>query len=185
MTSTPYAASRVFAQRIPFTPTRYQCFDAARLLAESVVGTDPAVGCVIGIASGGIEPARLMADYLKVPFHAVTARHNMSDALFQQATGDVRVLLSDTLPARFSGTVLLVDDIAGTGATFAAVTNALASRLDAAAAIMTAALFRNRGCPQNPDRWAWTVNDWVVFPWENPPQGQTQPVPALRRVNSR
>ncbi|MEV7028297.1 hypothetical protein, partial [Kitasatospora sp. NPDC093558] len=84
MTSTPYAARRVFTRRIPFAPTRYQCFDAARLLAESVVGTDPAVSCVIGIASGGIEPARIMADYLKVPFHTVTARHNTSDAPFQQ-----------------------------------------------------------------------------------------------------
>ncbi|MFG2844096.1 hypothetical protein ACGF12_13110 [Kitasatospora sp. NPDC048296] len=50
------------------------------MIAESVVGTDPEVTCVIGIASGGTKPARLMADYLKVPFHAVTARHNKSDA---------------------------------------------------------------------------------------------------------
>ncbi|MFF3071132.1 phosphoribosyltransferase [Kitasatospora sp. NPDC057904] len=185
MTNAPYPARRVFARRIPFAPTRYQCFDAARLLAESVVGIEPAVGCVIGIASGGIEPARIMADYLKTPFHAVTARHNTSDALFQKATGDVRVLLPDTLPARFTGTVLLVDDIIGTGATFAAVTDALHHLLADNATIMTAALFRNRGCPQNPHRWAWTVNDWVVFPWEIQPQGQTQPVPALRRVNSR
>ncbi|MFE5587320.1 phosphoribosyltransferase [Kitasatospora sp. NPDC056531] len=185
MTSTPYAARRVFAQRIPFVPTHYQCFDAARMLAESVVGTDPEVTCVIGIASGGIKPARLMADYLKVPFHAVTARHNKSDAPWQQATGDVEVLLTDPLPERLAGTVLLVDDIAGTGATFAAATDALRGRLDDGAAITPVALFRNRGCARKPDRWAWTVNDWVVFPWETPHHGQTQPVPALRRVSIR
>ncbi|MEU6974066.1 phosphoribosyltransferase [Kitasatospora aureofaciens] len=185
MTGSPYAARRVFAQRIPFAPTHYQCFDAARLLAESVIGTEPQVTCVVGIASGGTHPARVMADYLKVPCHTITARHNTSDAAFQQATGDVEVILPEELPGRFTGTVLLVDDIAGTGATFAAVTDALRGRLADHAAIMTAALFRNRGCLQNPDRWAWSVNDWVAFPWESPHDGLTQPVPALRRVNSR
>ncbi|MFF2081303.1 phosphoribosyltransferase [Kitasatospora sp. NPDC058162] len=185
MSSTPDTARRVFAQHVPFVPTHYQCFDAARMLAESVVGTEPEVTCVIGIASGGTSPARVMADYLKVPFHTVTARHNASDAAFQQATGTVEVLLPEALPGRFTGTVLLVDDITGTGATFAAVTDALRARFADGAAVMTAALFRNRGCPLNPDRWAWTVNDWVVFPWERPHHGLTQPVPALRRVNAR
>ncbi|MFF2955871.1 phosphoribosyltransferase [Kitasatospora sp. NPDC057965] len=185
MTDTPYAARRVFVQRVPFAPTRYQCFDAARLIAESVVGAEPEVSCVIGIASGGIEPARLMANYLKVPFHSVRAKHNKGDALWQQATGNVEVLVDGTLPDRFAGTVLLVDDIAGTGATFSAVTAALSRRLDGGSAIMSAALFRNRGCPQPPDRWAWTVDDWVVFPWETPHRGPTQPLPPLRRVRTR
>ncbi|MFD5434738.1 phosphoribosyltransferase [Kitasatospora sp. NPDC127067] len=185
MTSSSRTGRRVFAQRVPFAPTHYQCFDAARLIAESVVGIDPDVTCVIGIASGGTKPARLMADYLKVPFHTVTARHNKSDAPFQHATGDVAVRLSNCLPERLSGTVLLVDDIAGTGATFAGVTDALNDRLDDSAEIMTAALFRNRGCAQTPDRWAWTINDWVVFPWEDAHQGQTQPVPPLRQVSAR
>ncbi|MFD8783755.1 phosphoribosyltransferase [Kitasatospora sp. NPDC059599] len=155
------------------------------MIAESTVGIDPHVTCAIGIASGGIKPARLMADYLKVPFHTVTARHNKSDAPFQQATGDVEVRLPDNLPRLLTGTVLLVDDIAGTGATFAAVTDALKDRLDRSAEVMTAALFRNRGCTQNPDRWAWTVDDWVTFPWENPHFGPTRPVPTLRRVRAR
>ncbi|WP_331745101.1 phosphoribosyltransferase [Kitasatospora sp. NBC_01300] len=185
MTDTPYAERRVFAQRVPFAPTNYQCFDAARMIAESVVGIDQDVSCVIGIASGGIKPARLMADYLKVPFHSVTAKHNKSDAPFQQATGKVEVLFADALPERFTGTVLLVDDIAGTGATFAAVADALSHRLDDDAEIMTAALFRNQGCMHKPDRWAWTVNDWVVFPWETPHHGQTHPVPTLRWVSAR
>ncbi|WP_181970417.1 phosphoribosyltransferase [Kitasatospora xanthocidica] len=185
MTSSPRTGRRVFAQRVPFAPTHYQCFDAARLIAESVVGIDPDVTCVIGIASGGIKPARLMADYLKVPLHTVTAKHNKSDAPFQQATGDVAVRLANSLPGRLSGTVLLVDDIAGTGATFTAVSNALNDRLDYSTEIMTAALFRNRGCTQTPDRWAWSVDDWVVFPWETPHSGQTQPVPALKWVSAR
>ncbi|MFJ6381436.1 phosphoribosyltransferase [Kitasatospora sp. NPDC092039] len=185
MTNSSHAGKRVFAQCVPFAPTHYQCFDAARLIAESVVGIDPDVTCVIGIASGGIKPARLMAAYLKVPFHTVTARHNTSNALFQQATGDVEVVLPDTLPECLSGTVLLVDDIAGTGATFAAVSDALNDRLDHSAEIMTAALFRNRGCVQNPDRWAWNVDDWVVFPWETPHHGLTRPVPTLKWVSAR
>ncbi|MFJ9846179.1 phosphoribosyltransferase family protein [Kitasatospora sp. NPDC101155] len=101
------------ARHVPFAPAHYQCFDAARMIAQSVVGTDPEVTCVIGIASGGIKPASLMADYLKVPFHTVTARHNEGDAAWQQATGDVEVLLTDTFPERLAGMVLLVDDIAG------------------------------------------------------------------------
>ncbi|MFG2913122.1 phosphoribosyltransferase [Kitasatospora sp. NPDC048298] len=184
MTNTPRTGRRVFAQHVPYAPTHYQCFDAARMIAESVVGIDPDVSCVIGIASGGTKPARLVADYLKVRFHTVTAKHNKNNAPFQQATGDVEVALPDTLPEHLSGTVLLVDDIAGTGATFAAVADALNDRLDYSAEIMTAALFRNRGCPKKPDRWAWTVDDWVVFPWESPHHGPTQPVPALKQVSA-
>ncbi|WP_327673401.1 phosphoribosyltransferase [Kitasatospora sp. NBC_00458] len=185
MTDSHYAARRVFAQHVPFAPTRYQCFDAARLIAESVVGTAPDVSCVIGIASGGIEPARLMADYLRVPLHFVTAKHNKGDTPWQQATSNVEVVVDSSLPECFVGTVLLVDDIAGTGATFSAVSEALNGRLDDDAAIMSAALFRNRGCTQPPDRWAWTVNDWVVFPWERPHHGSTQPLPPLRQVSAR
>ncbi|MGW2544043.1 phosphoribosyltransferase [Kitasatospora sp. NPDC001574] len=173
---------RLFTRTAPYAPTSDQCTDAARLLAESVVASTPAVTCVIAIAAGGVRPATVVADHLRVPLHAVTARHNTSDDPWQQATGEVHVLLPDRLPARFEGRVLLVDDIAGSGATFTAVTRALACRLTEGAVVETLALFRNQGCADPPGRWTWTVDDWVVFPWEQPHPGDTRALPPARRV---
>ncbi|MCX4758660.1 phosphoribosyltransferase [Kitasatospora purpeofusca] len=180
--TTQPSGQRRFTRTAPYAPTPYQCTDAARLLAESTIGSTPAVTCVIGIASGGIRPATVVADYLQVPLHTVTARHNTSDAPWQQATGEVEVLLPERLPDRFEGRILLVDDIAGSGATFTAVTRALTGRLTDGAVVETLALCRNQGCTDAPARWIWTVDDWVVFPSEQAHAGDTRVLPPVRRV---
>ncbi|MFD0274682.1 phosphoribosyltransferase [Kitasatospora sp. NPDC127111] len=182
MTTSP--PQRTFTRTAPYAPTIYQCFDAARLLAESKVGSAPPVSAVIGIANGGLKPAAVIAEYLGVPLHTATARHNTSNEPWQQATGHVTVALPADLPAALDRTVLLVDDIAGSGATFNAVATALAPRLAVGSAVRTLALCRNIGCAEGPDRWIWDVDDWVVFPWETPHTGETRRLPAPREVRT-
>lgn len=139
---------------------------------------------VVGIANGGIRPATVIADQLGVPLHLAIARHNQTDELWQQATGEVTVTLPGALPRRFGGTVLLVDDIAGSGATFAAVTQALGPLLADSAVTKSLALCRNAGCSEGPDGWVWDVDDWVVFPWEQgcPDDARRLPVPNKVRT---
>ncbi|MER5642061.1 phosphoribosyltransferase family protein [Kitasatospora sp. NPDC002227] len=178
----PTGGRRLFTRSAPYAPTRYQCYDGARLLAESAASFDPPVTAVIGIANGGTRPAAVIADCLEVPLYNVTARHNRTDEPWQQATGDVSVVLSNDLPDRFDGTVLLVDDIAGSGATFTAVARALGPKLGSSAVPKTLALCRNAGCTEGPDGWIWDVNNWVVFPWEASHDGDTRQLPVPKKV---
>ncbi|WP_051812137.1 phosphoribosyltransferase [Kitasatospora sp. MBT63] len=181
-TRQPTGGRRLFTRSEPYAPTHYQCHDAARLLAESAAGFDPPVTAVVGIANGGTRPATVIADCLNVPLYNVSARHNRTDALWQQATGNVSVILPDTLPDRFDGTVLLVDDIAGSGATFTAVAHALSQRFGSSAVPKTLALCRNAGCTEGPDGWIWDVDNWVVFPWETTHAGDTRQLPVPKKV---
>lgn len=168
---------RVFEHRRMWRLDQPEFTEATRLLARATTQHFGLVDAVIGIARGGTRPATDIATLLGVPAWSVTARHNTNDHPYQPATGRVHVDLTD-LDNRARGRVLLVDDIAGSGATLDTVSRALRQHSDVTRAI-TAVLCRNQGATTTPDLWVWTVADWVVFPWENPHlrQGST-PLPA-------
>ena len=130
------------------------------------------VTAVIGIARGGTALAQALGELLGAPAFDITARHNPTDAVYTHATGEVTWAvdsLAEALAgAQLIGQVLLVDDIYGTGATVDAVRPALAPHLAPTAALCVAVLCRNAGARTGPDLWLWTVDDWVLFPWENP-----------------
>lgn len=147
---------------------------ATTMLSSAVTGRWGHPEAIIGIANGGIEPARQIAQRLAAPLHTVRARHNATDAVHTQATGSVTCHLeplTTTLDegGRIGGTVVLVDDIYGTGATFDTVGAALYPVLEPSAALITVALCLNIGATSRPDLWAWRVDDWVRFPWEAEP----------------
>ncbi|GII97553.1 phosphoribosyltransferase family protein [Sinosporangium siamense] len=146
-------AQRIFRHRTAYllTPQAYET--ALTLLADAAIAAGP-IAMVIGIAGGGKRPAKEFATRLGVPVCHVEARHNTSDALYAQATGTVTVTVSDGFPATLGGRVLLVDDICGTGATFAAVAEVLAPRLAPDARVDTVALCRNVGSLLRPTWWA-------------------------------
>jgi hypoxanthine phosphoribosyltransferase len=77
--------------------------------------------------------------------------------------------------------VLVADDICGSGATLAAVTRRLADSIRPMA-FTTCTLCRNEGSGRTPDLWVWDVRDWVAFPWEPTPAGETVPLPAPTSV---
>lgn len=169
---TTATAQRTFAHRHIHRVTAGGHLAGVRLLAEAIQTRLGPPTAVIGIANGGLPPARALAGLLTVPVYWVDARHNPTDAPYTQATGQVTHNLDPLTDAlagqQLTGRVLLVDDICGTGATFDAVRQALAVHLVPTATISTVALCRNAGATRNPDLWLWTVEDWVHFPWEAP-----------------
>jgi hypoxanthine phosphoribosyltransferase len=143
---------------------------AVRLLAAAAKARFAPIGAVIAIANGGLAPARGISGVLDIPSYRLTAKHNPTNATYTQATGhvvhDLRMLASALDGQQLADTVLLVDDICGSGATFTAVLSALRPHLHPKAVVRAVALCRNAGTAFDPDLWMWTVDDWVHFPWE-------------------
>src|SRR5262249_18918399 len=77
------------------------------------------------------------------------------------------------------GRVLIVDDICGSGATLHRLRHGLDPWLSPSAEVLTAVLCLNTGASILPDYSVWTVSDWVVFPWEQPPAARR---PGKHRV---
>ncbi len=152
---------------------------AAHLIAGAATA-DGRVDAVVGVAQGGLPPARRVSELLGVPMFPIHARHNASSAAFVQASGIVECRSDGIAPGALHGRVLIVDDICGTGATLRAVTDELAPLAAPGTRILSATLCRNIGAEGKPDFHIWDVNDWVHFPWETPPDDQTprEPLPA-------
>jgi hypoxanthine phosphoribosyltransferase len=149
--------------------------EAIILLARAIIRDTGSVDHVVGVANGGTAPAKLIAPLLGIQPFTVQARHNRSDATYLQATGNVEV---DPAPLRrglngrrLTGSVLLVDDICGSGATLRALRGKLAPLTAPGAEVLAATLCLNTGATTLPDYSIWEVSDWVVFPWEAPPAG--------------
>lgn len=170
--TTTRSYQRVFEHRRVWQLSESTLRRGCVLLADTVTEHAGRPSAVIGIAHGGVNPARQIAGRLDLAPDTVHARHNRSDDLYTPASGVVSCDL-DSLRFgagdRLGGTVLLVDDICGTGATFDAVLRALRTRAEPSTRFLTCALCRNRGADVPPDFYCWEVADWVVFPWEAAP----------------
>ncbi|MGH3869132.1 MAG: phosphoribosyltransferase family protein [Pseudonocardiaceae bacterium] len=175
-------AKRVFQGRRTWRLSEDALAGAVRLIAGPERRFRPDV--VIGLARGGLLPARAIAAELGVRFAEVAARHNASDAIGVQATGEVTLdeqQLAEAVGA--AQTVLLVDDICGSGATLSAVTAALEQA--AVPAVRTAVLCRNGGATFPVDAWVYDVDDWVRFFWEDTADGANDtllPIPHHLRT---
>lgn len=156
---------------------------AVRLIANAAAAGGP-VEAVVGVAQGGLLPARRVADLLGVPMFQVRARHNATGEAFLQATGNVECHSDDIPAGALHGRVLIVDDICGTGATLHAVIAALAPAAAEGAVMVTATLCRNTGAAERPDIHIWDVEDWVRFPWEAAPDAEVprEQLPAPEEV---
>lgn len=183
------------------TPVRRRVFDhdriwrldattfaaAARLLADHEQPHQPDV--VVAIARGGVPLGRAVASRLDVPVAEVTLRHNHDDAPLVQASGRVDVVDACGLASvGRDRRVLVADDICGTGATLKAVAALLAANLTPVS-VRTVVLCRNAatlGTGDAPDGggYLWDTRDWVVFPWNDPIDQATTPLPAPDHVRA-
>ncbi|MGW7199542.1 phosphoribosyltransferase [Streptomyces chryseus] len=179
--------TRVFENRRVWQLTQPEFAAAAYLIADLEAEHAPAA--VLGIARGGVRLAEVVAEQLGVPAIVVRARHNAPVGIQQEATG--RVLLDNrhnedalaALPATSS--LLVVDDICGSGATLHAIANMLTATMGPAG-VRTAVLCRNEGSNYPLDSWGWDVVDWVHFPWEPAPEsGRLEALPPLTRLQRR
>jgi adenine/guanine phosphoribosyltransferase-like PRPP-binding protein len=180
---------RVFEHRRTWEATTEDYAAAIRLLAEEADRQHAPIVAVLGIAEGGRHPAHDIAHRLGVAKGLVPARHNLSGDPYTQATGSVDFdpaglrrtlsrLIADSPPA---GTLLVVDDICGSGATLATVAGAIGEMRLRWPAVRTATLCRNAAAPPGmPDLHIWDVADWVRFGWEPPlAHGHVPPVTPL------
>jgi hypoxanthine phosphoribosyltransferase len=142
--------------------------DACASLASAVRDAGPLPAVVAGVSRGGLIPAVMLA-------HRLGLREVRAACLVRTASDEVNApkapVPSDTCPGSLgdlSGLdVLVVDDVAGSGAT---VSEAARLALEAGAArVRTAACVVNDGnwgSGPLPDYVAIRAGRWVVFPWE-------------------
>ncbi|GAA1291507.1 phosphoribosyltransferase [Saccharothrix xinjiangensis] len=181
-------AQRVFEHRRIWRVTPDALREACLLLFAAISRDHPTVDHVVGIANGGVAPAHILAARLGVKPRTVQARHNTDDDLYRQATGKVTVdfdAFHRTLGHReLDGTILVVDDICGSGATLRELRNALTPVLAPDSRVITATLCLNTGAQTCPNYSVWAVSDWVSFPWEKRPDQPTTDLPIPDRVTS-
>ena len=163
-------SERVFDRVCAWQMTPGQLTAAAALLAAAAAERFGPIDQVIAVARGGLKPADAIAGLLGARLRVVHARHNPSSAPYTQATGHVTCTVTGVEPGGLDGSILIVDDICGTGMTLQTVTFALTRLARPGTQLHTATLCRNAGSPTRPGLTVWDdLREWVIFPWEPPP----------------
>ncbi len=133
---------------------------ACRRLAEGIKERRLEFDVIVGIARGGLIPARILSDMLGND-ELQTMRIKFYDAVGK--TTERPTILSPQLKVK-GKRILLVDDIADTGKSLAAATEYL--REGGAGAVFTAALAKKPSSCMVPDIYTLETDAWVIFPWE-------------------
>lgn len=138
---------------------------AIDVLKELVGSLKPLPDVIVGIGRGGWMVAVPLSHALEVTeCYGIRIVRNTSEQAYSERTDPV-VLQSPSRAALNDHVVLLVDDIAGDGGTLETAKKVI--RDLGARMVHTAVLVLNiaGGCPV--DAYAVSVDDWIVFPWEN------------------
>ena len=123
-------------------------------LAKKVVAELETVNTIIGIAKGGLIPARILHEYIK-PVNFLT----VGVKLYEEDVRGDEVQIYQSLPSsnqidpRYLGNILVVDDVCDSGKTFDFVTDMLfdtAWTPDKCGKIFTAAPYTKEGAPIKP-----------------------------------
>lgn len=144
-----------------------KCID---ILVTSLTGID--IDLIIGIARGGLVPAVSLSHRLNVPdLLMLGVRRNLSDDSYPPRGEPSIVTVDET---QVSGRELvLIDDIVGDGATMRLAVSEVQRHNPKK--IITASLVLNVEATFQPDFYILSVDDWVVFPWEdNPARPETR-----------
>lgn len=130
--------------------------EASEMLTEMA---DP--DWIVGITRGGLPLAVILSHRFDVPMSTIEASHYDGDE--RQETVEVGTAEPIALT---EGTVLIVDDIADTGDTLAAVDSIVDSMTSPHVDVESATMFTREDTEPKPDHVIFATDDWVVFPWE-------------------
>jgi hypoxanthine phosphoribosyltransferase len=130
-------------------------------LAGSVKESDSKVDLVVGIARGGIPPAMVVADRLRVPIDFI----NVKSYTGVQQRGRVKII-STLFEDATKKHVLVVDDLVDQGETMDTILAFLEEKYHPSK-VTTAALFIKPWSKFRPDFFVDTTDAWIVFPWEH------------------
>jgi hypoxanthine phosphoribosyltransferase len=144
---------------------------AIQSIAAQVQSTGVEVDCILGISRGGLVPAVALSNVLGISvLHVIAVGRNVSAGKYSDKQPP-KVLWQGNLAEMRGKQVLVVDDVAGSGETLRCVREQ--ALLADAADVRTAVLVQMQRGTSAADFVAVELDDWVVFPWEDPglPQG--------------
>ncbi len=115
---------------------------------------------IIGIARGGWIPARLIADFFNIK-HTANVKAEAYQLIGQE---EVEAKITQTLSTNIQGkNVLVVDDVADSGATLEAVLKLI--KQEDPTNLRTAMLYYKPRSSIVPDFYVHETSDWVIFSW--------------------
>jgi hypoxanthine phosphoribosyltransferase len=137
-----------------------QVFDDTYYLFEKIKDSGFVPDLIVGIARGGWIPARLIADFLHLKHTA-----NMKVEAYQMiGDEEVEAKITQSISANIKDKkVLVVDDVADSGATLQSVLDVLKEK--SPKMIKTAMLYYKPRSSVVPDYYVHRTNAWVVFAW--------------------
>ena len=143
-------------------PTWNQIYDILLSQTQKIQSQCYRPDMIVGIARGGIVPARILTDLLETPklgFIQIEFYIDINQTLQEP-------ILKQTITTQVSGKkVLLVDDIADTGESLKLAKNHLQQQ--GATEIKTATLYQKPQSTTTPDFYERQTSCWVVFPWDS------------------
>jgi len=138
-----------------------EAYRLAKILARKIKSSGFAPDLVIGIARGGLVPARVVCDFLlQKDLAAIKVEHWGIAATLGKAK------IKFPLPIDISGkSVLIVDDVADTGDTFSVIMDYIKGK--APSEVKTAVLHYKTCSTSVPDYWAERQDEWkwIIYPW--------------------
>ena len=138
-----------------------QIYDMLLDLANKIQGDGYKPDVIIGIARGGLVPARILSDVLETPELAIIQiEYYVSIAQTRQEPILKRSLLTQITEKK----ALLVDDVSDTGKSLQLAKNHLQQQ--DAKEIKTATLYAKPQTITKPDYYEKQTSHWIVFPWD-------------------
>lgn len=142
-------------------PTWNQIYDMLLDQAQKIQGDGYKPDIIIGIARGGLVPARILSDLLETPeLSIIQIEYYLSIAKPRQEP-----ILKQGLSTPLTGKkTLLVDDVSDTGKSLQLAKNHLQQQ--GAKEIKTATLYAKPQTITKPDYCEKQTSRWIVFPWD-------------------
>jgi len=135
--------------------------NAISKIAQAVGERAERYDTIIAVMRGGLIPARILADKLGIRDIGVI------EIKFYVAPGETRTkpIVRQPLTLEIEGKkVLIVDDVSDTGKSLQVAVTAIS--LYGPSLVHTASLYVKPWSTFIPDYYAYTVEEWIVFPWE-------------------